>query len=213
MQHVNFTNQSCRTDEICAFLIRPTRKTNIIMKKLLLSVIFAIVAMGAFSRQGYAQEHDPWVGDWTSESYMDFDAENSPKDQDGSYADIVKTPYKKIFRITKDQDGYHVRGKTIKVKDPSWVSYHEAYTVTKMEGNTIWMQSFVSKWPFRVNGSIDSYSDNTYYYTLELKNGVIHYSYLYMHSIEYDRNMRYRGEETINIDRDGDELDLFNDNW
>ncbi len=176
------------------------------MKKLLLSVIFALAAMSAFSQQDYTQEHDPWVGDWTSESYLEFDAD-SPIGQDG---ELVETRYKKVFRITKDQNGYHVRGKTIEVNDPSWVSYHDAYTVTKMEDNKIWMQSFRSKWPFRVDGYIDSYRDITYYYTLELRNGVLHYSFLYYHYVEYDPNMRYKEEGNVNV---GDELDLFNDNW
>lgn len=35
-----------------------------------------------------------------------------------------------------------------------------------------------------------------------------------MHSIEYDKNMRYVDEQDINTSKmRGSELDLFNDNW
>ena len=181
------------------------------MKKLLLSAIFALVAMSAYSQHPYQQEHDPWVGDWTSESYTDVDWEAVNNDPGSDI--LYKTQYKKVFRITKTQNGYQVRGKTIKVKDPDYTGYHPSYTVTKVEGNTIWMQSFVSKLPFYVNDRIDSYSDNTSYHKLTLNNGIIHYSFLYMHSVEYDRNMRYKGEEDLNFFGDDTELDLYNDNW
>lgn len=182
------------------------------MKKLLFSVICTLSAMSVFSQQP-RQEQDPWVGDWTSESYTEVDFEASPKDSDGTFIELVYTQYKKIFRITKDGDQYTIRGKTIKLKDPDWTDYHHSYTVTSVTGNTMKFQSFVSKLPFRVNGRIDSYSDNTYYYSLTLKNGYLHYSYYNCHSVEYDKNMRYKYEEDLNIPRESNELDLFNDNW
>jgi len=48
-----------------------------------------------------AQSQDPWVGTWTSESYTDMDWENSPKDSDGSYKEIVKTDYNLSSELQK----------------------------------------------------------------------------------------------------------------
>ena len=163
-----------------------------------------------------AQENDPWVGTWTSESYSDVDFENSPKDSRGTFTEIVYTKYKKVFRITKTGDHYYVRGKTIKVNDSNYSSYHRPYTITSIEGNTMRLISSVTKSPFRVNGQIDSYSDITYYYKLTLTNGVLHYTFISYHSIDYDKNMRYTGEEdydaSIYSHRDYD-LNFFNDDW
>ena len=183
------------------------------MKKLLLAAILALAARSAFSQQPYRPEQDPWVGDWTSESYTDVDLDASPKDSDGTYIDLVYTQFKKVFRITKDGDKYTIRGKTIKIKDPDWTAYHDTYTVTSVTGNMMKFQSFVSKLPFRVNDRIDSYSDNTYYYSLTRKNGYLHYSYYKCHSVEYDKNMRYKYEEDLNYSTPREELNLFNDNW
>jgi hypothetical protein len=165
-----------------------------------------------------AQEQDPWVGTWTSESYTDMDWENSPKDSEGTYMEIIKTDYKIVIRITKNGDQYNVRAKTIKVKDPTYSSYHRPLTVKRIEGNTMWLESYVKKNPFTVkNGNswiIDSYSDITAYKKMTINNGVLHYSYYKMYSVKYDRNMNYKGETTTNVsDWPGNDLDLFNDDW
>lgn len=161
-----------------------------------------------------AQSQDPWVGTWTSESYTDMDWETSPKDSEGSFQEIINTDYKLVIRITKNGEIYNVRAKKIKVKDPTWTDYHSAYTVTRVTDNTIWLESYKKKEPFKVNGQIDSYSDVTQYTKLTLNNGVLHYSYYKYHSADYDRNMNYITEETINCsDWKGNNLDLFNDDW
>lgn len=162
-----------------------------------------------------AQIQDPWVGTWTSESYTDMDWENSPKDSDGSYKEIVKTDYKLVIRITKSGDQYNFRAKTIKVKDTSYSKYHKSYTITQIAGNCMWLEQYVKKEPFRSNGQIEEYSDLTYYYKLTLNNGTLHYSFYKYHSINYDRDMNYKGEEDYNASLfgRGTELDLFNDDW
>ena len=86
-----------------------------------------------------------------------------------------------------------------------------------MSGNTMWLESYIKKEPFRVNGVIDEYSDITYYYKLTLNNGTLHYSFYKYHSVDYDRNMRYKGESdydaSVLFRSIGSELDLFNDDW
>ena len=178
--------------------------------------ILAIVAL--LSILSFAQDHDPWVGTWTSESYRDMDWEKSPKDSEGTYQEIINSDYKLVIRITKNGDQYNVRAKTIKVNDPNYSLYHRPFTIKRKVGNTMWLESYVKKDPFTVdygNGPfIESYSDNTYYYKLTLNNGVLHYSYYKVYSIEYDRNMNYKGEETLNAsDLRGSNLDLFCDDW
>lgn len=167
-----------------------------------------------FSLTCVAQDQDPWVGTWTSESYTDMDWENSPKDSEGTFTEIINTDYKLVIRITKSDDQYNVRAKTIKVKDPTYSSYRRPFTIKRMAGNTMWLESYVKKDPFRVNGVIDEYSDITYYFKLTLKDGILHYSYYKFHSVDYDRNMNYKGEGTTNVsDWTGHDLDLFNDDW
>ncbi len=165
-----------------------------------------------------AQNQDPWVGTWTSESWSDMDWENSPKDSEGSYTEIINTDYKLVIRITKHGDQYNVRAKTIKVKDSSYSSYHRALNITRMTENSMWLESYVKKDPFTVDYGdgpfIKSYSDNTAYFKLTLNNGILHYSYYKVCSKEYDQNMKYKGEETYNTsDMPGHSLDLFNDDW
>jgi hypothetical protein len=178
------------------------------MKKLitisLLSLLCSIAAM--------AQEQDPWVGTWTSESYSDKDWENSPKDE------AIYTDYKLVIKITKNGDQYVVRAKTIKVKDSNYSSYHRPFTVTRMERNTMWLESYVKKDPFTVdygNGPfVESYHDFTYFFKLTLNNGILHYSYYKNHRVEYDMKLNYKEEETANVSNMlGNNLDLFNDGW
>lgn len=182
------------------------------MKRLILFIITLLCFINVM-----AQEQDPWVGTWTSESYTDMDWENSPRDSEGSFQEIIKTDYKRVIRITKHDNQYSVRAKTIKVSDPTYSSYHKSLKITRVEDNTIWLQSFVSKLPFTVDYGygtfIESYSDVTYYYKLTLNNGILHYSYYKYHSVDYDRNMRRTGESSENVSGAGYELDLFNDDW
>lgn len=162
----------------------------------------------------YAQSSDPWIGTWTSESYRDTDWDNSPKDSEGTYTDIIEADYKVVVRITKVGDQYTVRAKIIKVNDPNYSNYHYPLEVKRIEGNTMWLESFVSKKPFTVNGKIDEYSDITYYYKLTLNNGVLHYLYYKCHSVDYDRRMNYRGQNEWDVStRTGNNLQMFNDDW
>lgn len=163
-----------------------------------------------------AQDQDPWVGTWTSESYSDIDWKASK--ETGEDGPLVYASYKLVVRITKSGDQYNIRAKTIRPDDPNYSSYHRPFTIKRMAGNTIWLESYVKKDPFTVdygNGPfIESYSDNTYYYKLTLKDGVLHYSYYKVYSKDYDRNMNYKGEDTMNVsDMRGSNLDLFNDDW
>lgn len=176
--------------------------------------ICLLLLVALFSQNAVSQDQDPWVGTWTSESYSDMDWENSPKDSEGTYQEIINTSYKLVIRITKSDGQYNVRAKTIKVSDPNYSSYRRPFTVKRMTGNTMWLESHVKKEPFRVNGVIDEYSDITYYFKLTLKDGILHYNHYKFHSVDYDRNMNYKGEETTNVsDWRGNELDLFNDDW
>ena len=180
------------------------------MKKLLLVNVMLLLCLTT----AMAQDQDPWVGTWTSESYTDMDWENSPKDSEGTFTEIIRTDYKIVIRITKSGDQYNVRGKTIKVKDSSYSSYHRPYTVKRVEGNTMWLESYLKKDPFTVNKQIDSYSDVTYFFKLTLNSNILHYSFYKFHSIEYDRYMRYKGEDTTDCSTMvGCDLNLFNDDW
>ena len=119
---------------------------------------------------------------------------------------------------TDDSLPLYLRAKTIKVNDPNYASYHKPLTITRMDDNNMWLESYVKKMPFTVNYGngpyIESYSDNTYYYRLTLNNGTLHYSYYKVHSVEYDRNMRYKKTDTMDVaGMRGSELDLFNDDW
>ncbi len=178
------------------------------MRKLLFILVLITLPLA-----GTAQENDPWVGTWTSESYRDWDPDNQNNSDE-----LVYTDYKLIIRITKNGDSYNVRAKTLKVKDPSYSFYHDPFTVKRLAGNSMWLESYAKKVPFTVDygygPKIDSYSDNTYYYKLTLNNGVLHYSYYKVYSVEYDPNMRYRKEETLNTrDIRSSELNLYNDDW
>lgn len=182
-------------------------------RRFLLTLIVA-----TFSLTCVAQDQDPWVGTWTSESYTDMDWENSPSE--GTLTEIINTDYKLVIRITKSGEQYNVRAKTIKVKDPNYSSYHKPFTIKGMSGNTMWLESYVKKLPFTVDYGkgpfVESYSDNTYYYKLTLNNGTLHYSFYKYHSVDYDKNMRYKGEEDYDASvysPRGSELDLFNDDW
>ncbi len=177
--------------------------------------LLALIVL-SFSFTCKAQDKDPWVGTWTSESYSDIDWKASK--ETGDDGPLVYADYRLVVRITKSGDKYNVRAKTIRPDDPNYSSYHRPFTIKRVSGNTMWLESYIKKNPFTVdygNGPfIKSYSDNTYYYKLTLNSGILHYSYYKVHTIDYDRNMNYEGEETMNVsDMRGADLNLFNDDW
>lgn len=178
-------------------------------------ILQLLLILSLFTIPSVAQEKDPWVGDWTSESYSDIDweASNATKDANGTIQQVIRTDYRLIFRITKNGDQYMIRAKTTKVDDPSYIKYRIPIVFKRIVGNTMYLESYIKNEPFRVNGEIDEYSDLTYYYTLTLDNNVIHYNYYKCHSVNYDTKMRYIGEEDIFPSSRGDKLNLFNDNW
>ena len=162
----------------------------------------------------FAQDKDPWVGTWTSQRYESMDWDNSPKDEDGTYSKVNYAYYKKVFRITKDNDGYFVRGKVINVNNPNDCGYMPRFTVEEINGNTMYLRSAVKKDPWEESGRITEYHDYIYYHKLTLNNGVLHYSLYNMVINKYDRNMRYIGTtDKGTFKMDGDELDCFNDDW
>ena len=154
-----------------------------------------------------AQGADPWVGTWTSESYKDIDWDNSPGEE------IVYASFKRIIRITKNEGEYTVRSKIIKVGDPDYSYYSPAFTIKKVEGNNMWLESYVEKSPFTVNGKIDSYRDVTHCFKLSLKQGILHYSYEEFHYVEDNSRMIYKEEGTVKVGGAGSNLDLFTDDW
>ena len=179
-------------------------------KTILLTLLFGIITANCF-----AQEQDPWVGEWTSEAYTDIDWERSPKDSYGNYESIKHTSFKKILKITKHGDTYIVRSKTIKVNDPSYVSYGLPMTVYSIVGNTMELRSYIEKDPNKENGKVDSYSDYTYYCKITQNNGVLNYCHYRMHIDKYALSMRYiGGEDDFDVSSmPGNKLRLFNDNW
>ena len=177
------------------------------MRTLLFTIMLSILS----STTAIAQEQDPWVGTWTSESYRGWDWDDDSDDP-------VYTDYKLVIRITKNGEEYSVRAKTIMVKNPNRTLYHNPLTLQRMTENTIWLESYVKKSPFTVDYGtgpyIKSYFDYTYFYKITLENGTLHYSHYKVYSIEYDRNMNYKSEDTMNVsDMRGNNLDLFNDDW
>lgn len=162
-----------------------------------------------------AQEEDPWVGEWTSESYsdIDWDASNATKDAYGTIQTIHYADYRLIIRINKNGDHYSARAKNIMVGNSDYSHYYPTLTVTRVSDNKMYLQAFLSKQPYRSNGEIEEWYDITYYYTLTLENGGLHFEFIKYHSVNYDRNMRYKDENDWNVRERGDDLMLYNDNW
>lgn len=179
------------------------------IREIALSVILLIVPTLVF-----AQEPDPWVGDWTSESYSDIDweASNATIDANGTIQEVIDANYRLIIRITKNAEHYIVRAKKIKIGDPNYVSYYPRFTITNIEGDVMWLVASESKRPFISNGEVDEYSDLTWYYRLTFKDGALHFIHYKTHSINYDRKMRYKDEDDI-ATRNGHSFVLYNDNW
>ena len=161
-----------------------------------------------------AQSNDPWLGTWKSESYKAIDMDD---DSDR----FVYANYRYIIRITKAEDGYLVRAKTIKISDPDNAIYDDAcgikQNVSHIDGNSILLESHREKIPFRVNGKIDSYSNTTSYFKLTLDGDVLHFS-LYKYKIDhFNINMRFQGSDTYGINERYSgpciERDLYSDDW
>lgn len=155
-------------------------------------------------------------GDWTSETYsdMDWEASNATKNAEGTIQEVYKTDYRLIIRIAKNGDNYSVRAKTIKANDSSWNDYHPRLTVTDIGSNRIWLQASEQKRPLYSDGEIDEYCDITWYYTLTLEDGALHYVHYRTHSVNYDKRMRYKDEDSWDASNwTGCDLMLYNDNW
>lgn len=178
------------------------------MKKILIASILSLLCITT----AMAQEQDPWVGTWTSERYkaIDYDSEVH------SYTD-----YRYIIKITKNEDCYLVRAKTVKVSDPNRAIYHDVYgftlTVKQSEGNSMMLESRREKIPFYVNGQLDSYSNTISYFKLTLNNGILHYSF-YKYIVEsYNKKMEYEYKKTFGLYENYPgpcvERVLFNDDW
>ena len=174
-----------------------------IMKKCLLTAFLSLFSCICV----VAQENDPWVGTWTSESYQDIDWDKS---QGGG---IVYANYKRIIRITKTNDEYNVRSKLIKVGDPNYTYYNPSIAVIEVDGTNMWLESYVERSPFTVNDRIDSYRDFTHRYKLTLKQGVMHFSYYEYSYTIYDKGMTFKEKGTKKVGGEGTSLDLFSDDW
>lgn len=176
------------------------------MKRLILFIITLLCFINVM-----AQDQDPWVGTWTSESYKALDSESEG---------LVYTNFRYVIRISKHGDNYFVRAKTIKVADPTSAIYNDAYALkaqAKLEGNKMLLESHRDKIPFYVNGQIDSYSNTTSYFELTLNNGVLHCSF-YKYVVEsYDKNMSHEYTTSYDLHEQDSgpcvERDLFNDDW
>lgn len=181
-----------------------------------LTLLFAFL-LGIIAKPLMAQDQDPWVGEWTSEAYSDIDweASNATKDANGTIQEVIKANYKLIIRITKNNEHYTVRGKTVKIDDPNYINYHPRFTITKIEDNVMWLEASESKRPYISNGEVDEYSDLTWYYRLTLEYGALHYVHYKTHSINYDRNMIYKNEDIYDniATLEGNNFLLYNDNW
>lgn len=149
-------------------------------------------------------QSDPWVGTWTSKAYEHI------------YPDIRGTSkYKKVIRITKDAEGYLVRGKIINVYDPTYVLYLPDFTVTSVDNNTMYLTDSGDKVPETSNGIIKEYYDITRYYKLTRIRGGLHYSFYNIRCVYYSPNMVYqRTTEDPEVSKYSDsQLDLYPDDW
>lgn len=178
------------------------------MKRILLASVFSLFCLTVTM----AQNQDPWVGTWTSETYKALDDDSE---------EPVYTNYRYIIKITKNEGNYLVRAKTVKVSDPNHAIYNDAYGFTQIvklsEGNCMSLESRREKLPFYVNGKLDSYSNTISYFKLTLNNGILHYSF-YKYVVEsYSKNMEFEYETIYgpNEKHLGPcvERDMFNDDW
>lgn len=70
------------------------------MKKI---AFFALVLLIPFV--AIAQAQDPWIGDWTSESYsdIDWDASNATKDATGTIQEVIHANFRLVIRIQRTE--------------------------------------------------------------------------------------------------------------
>ena len=106
------------------------------MKKILFATVLSLLWLTT----AMAQEQDPWVGTWTSESYRDVDWDATDKSET-----VVWARYKLVVRITKSGDQYNIRAKTIRPDDPNFSRYYQPFTIKSMVGNTMWLESYEKK--------------------------------------------------------------------
>ena len=102
------------------------------MKKVIILFLYLLWGLSAAT----AQSQDPWVGTWTSESYKALDSESEGQ---------VYTDFRYVIRISKSEDKYFVRAKTVKVTDPKSAIYNDAYGIknsqAKYDGNRMLVES------------------------------------------------------------------------
>ena len=140
-----------------------------------------------------AQEQDPWVGTWTSENFLIFNGDRNERVRD-------------VLRITKGAEGYLVRGKRIYINYPNWVEHHKAYTVTKVEGKTMYLRQVPIWEPVDYNPL--EFADVTYFYKLTLRSDET------LHYMCYRRDyVDENGKNITNHYSDGDGKDFFKDDW
>lgn len=144
-----------------------------------------------------AQEQDPWVGTWTSESFIIDYGERQERVRD-------------VLRITKGAEGYLVRGKRIKLNDPNWVDHHKAYTVTGVEGKTIYLRQ-------APQGALvypTDWVNVTYFYKLTLRSDeTLHYLNYRCEYMDRDGNNKTRKYPGGGDWCDGGDRDFFKDDW
>lgn len=99
--------------------------------------------------------------------------------------------------------------------NPDDVSYSLPYVVIRVDNNEMWLESYLEKDPFYVNGEIDSYEDITYKFKLSLHNDRLHYSFYEFDRKRFNNKMQFLGSDTVKFPHhaSGNELNLFSDEW
>lgn len=167
--------------------------------------LFLLITFLAFMLQGAQAQSDPWVGTWTSKAYE----ATYP-----GYNGLSK--YKRVIRITKDADGYLVRGKIINVYNPNHVIYCPDYKVTSVNDNTMNLISTENKSPsYSDTGRIEEYCDLIWYFELTRIRGAIHYSFYKIRCDHYSPNMVFKKtteDPSVKYYSDS-QIDLYPDDW
>lgn len=171
------------------------------------NLLITLVALLCFMTNINAQEKDPWVGTWTSESFETVRVLKETRSH-------KHTTSKHVIKITKTENGYYVRKKTIDLEDSNH-TFYENVTSADVEGNTMWIQTSYST-PFP-NPADKKEIRTRNYMKLELQGGgVIKYSYYYQLYQEYDTDRGIVIKECeYNIDQSNTMncCNLFNDDW
>ena len=168
------------------------------LKVTLVSVVFLLSCYNP----AFSQVSDPWIGTWTSESYWDTDwGKDNPHE-------VPKVKRRLVLRITKEDAQYVVRQKSFIIDNPDDYVYRPLMTVTKVDENVMYLQSTQ-----RDDSDKKDIIDITSYYKLTKNSGIIHYSHYLSHIIRYDESMRIKEEVRLEGGNEGDELDMYNDDW